>query len=181
MPAAAAMANKQAIGIGCGVGAGDITSVIEFALRSGTKLVLDADALNQMARHRSLLGLLHENVVLTPHAGEMARLLETTVDDVLSDPLGAVRAFPCTTLLKGATTLVHANGRTAFLSFGNPGLSKGGSGDVLTGLITALLAQGLNPFDAARAGAYLLGTSADRAMRMLGERALLASDVIDMV
>ena len=143
--------------------------------------MLDADALNQMAAHRELLSLLHENVVLTPHAGEMARLLNASVSDVLSDPLGAVRRFPCTTLLKGATTLVHANGRTAFLTFGNPGLSKGGSGDVLTGLITAMLAQGLQPFDAARTGAYLLGTSADRAMKLLGERALLASDVIDMI
>ena len=83
--------------------------------------------------------------------------------------------------LKGATTLVHADGRTAFLTFGNPGLAKGGSGDVLSGLITALLAQSLKPFDAARAGAYLLGTSADRAVRLLNERMLLASDVIDMV
>lgn len=176
-----AMIGKQSIGIGCGVGKGDITAVIEAALRSGTKLVLDADALNQMAKHRELLSLLHENVVLTPHVGEMARLLETDVGSVLSDPIDAVRSFPCTTLLKGATTLICSDNRIAFSTFGNPGLAKGGSGDVLTGLITALLAQGLEPFDAARAGAYLLGTSADRAMRMLGERALLASDVIDMV
>ena len=179
--AKAAMTGKQAIGIGSGAGKGDILPVIEAALKTGTKLVLDADALNQMAQDRTILGLLHENVVLTPHAGEMARLLQVTVADVLNDPLGAVKTFPCTTLLKGATTLVHANSKTAFLTFGNPGLAKGGSGDVLTGLITALLAQGLRPFDAARAGAYLLGTSADRAMKLLGERALLASDVIDMV
>ena len=179
--AIAAMENKQAIAVGSGGGKGNLLPVIEAALRSGTKLVLDADALNQTAKERSLLRLLHKNVVLTPHAGEMARLLDCTVPDVLSDPLGAVKAFPCTTLLKGATTLVHANGRTAFLTFGNPGLAKGGSGDVLTGLVTALLAQGLSAFDAARAGAYLLGTSADRAMKLLGERALLASDVIDMV
>ena len=181
LKAAPVFENKQAIGIGCGVGKGDLVPIIRAALQSRKKLVLDADALNQMAAHRELLSLLHENVVLTPHAGEMARLLNTSVSDVLSDPLGAVMRFPCTTLLKGATTLVHANGRTAFLTFGNPGLSKGGSGDVLTGLITAMLAQGLQPFDAARTGAYLLGTSADRAMKLLGERALLASDVIDMV
>jgi NAD(P)H-hydrate epimerase len=179
--AIACMAGKQAIGIGSGAGKGNLLPVIEAALETGTKLVLDADALNQMAADRALFCRLHENVVLTPHAGEMARLLQTTVSDVLSDPLGAVKRFPCTTLLKGATTLVHANGRTAFLTFGNPGLAKGGSGDVLTGLVAALLAQGLKPFDAARAGAYLLGTGADRAMKLLGERALLASDVIDMV
>ena len=175
------MAGKQAIGVGSGAGKGDLLPVIEAALETGTKLVLDADALNRMAADRTILKKLHRNVVLTPHAGEMARLLKADVADVLNDPLGAVRTFPCTTLLKGATTLVHADGRTAFLTFGNPGLAKGGSGDVLTGLITALLAQGLSPFDAARAGAYLLGTSADRAMKLLGERALLASDVIDMI
>ena len=179
--AIAAMPNKQAIGIGSGGGKGNLLPVIEAALRSGTKLVLDADALNQTAADRTLLGLLHENVVITPHAGEMARLLQTSVSDVLSDPLGAAGAFPCTTLLKGAVTLIHSKGRIAFSAFGNPGLAKGGSGDVLTGLITAQLAQGLSPFDAARVGAYLLGTSADRAMKLLGERALLAGDVIDMV
>ena len=176
-----AMERKSAIGIGCGVGAGEIAPVIEAALLSGVPTVLDADGLNCMARERTLMKRLHHNAVITPHAGEMARLLDTSVNAVLSDPLGAVSQFPCTVLLKGATTLVHADGKTAFLTFGNPGLSKGGSGDVLTGLITAMLAQGLNPFDAARAGAYLLGTSADRAMRLLGERMLLASDVIDMV
>ena len=179
--AKAAMVGKQAIGIGSGAGKGDILPVIEAALKTGTKLVLDADALNQMAKAPTILRLLHKNVVLTPHAGEMARLLGSTVEDVLLDPLGAVRSFPCTTLLKGATTLIYADGKTAFTTFGNPGLSKGGSGDVLTGFITALLAQGLQPFDAARAGAYLLGTGADRAMKLLGERALLASDVIDMI
>ena len=166
------MAKKQAIGIGCGAGKGDLTEIIEHALRSCAKLVLDADALNQMAEHRSLLDLLHENVVLTPHIGEMARLIKASVEDVQHDPIGAMKAFPCTTLLKGATTLIHSNGWIAFSTFGNPGL---------TGLITALLAQGLSPFDAARAGAYLLGSSADRAMKLLNERALLASDVIDMV
>ncbi len=167
-----AMQKKQAIGVGCGVGSGDIIPVIEAALRSSVPTVLDADALNQLAAHPELKRLLHENVVLTPHVGEMARLLNTTVDGVLKNPLAAVSQFPCTVLLKGATTLVHANGRTAFLTFGNPGLAKGGSGDVLTGLITALLAQGLKPFDAARAGAYLLGTSADRAIRLLREGTL---------
>lgn len=175
------MERKQAIAIGSGVGKGDCIPVIEAALRTGTRLVLDADALNQIAKHRETLSLLHENVVLTPHVGEMARLLETDTEAILSDPLGAVRTFPCTTLLKGATTLIHANGKIAFTTFGNPGLAKGGSGDVLTGLIAALLAQGLGAFDAACAGAYLLGVSADRAMKLLGERALLASDVIDMV
>lgn len=181
MAAIGAMKRKQAIGIGCGVGSGDIAPVIEAALRSHVPTVLDADGLNQLASHWELSKLLHDNVVITPHVGEMARLLDTTIDAVLADPLSTAAQFPCTVLLKGATTLVHANGKTAFLTFGNPGLAKGGSGDVLTGLIAAMLAQGLKPFDAARAGAFLLGSSADRAVRLLGERMLLATDVIDMV
>ena len=66
----------------------------------------------------------------------------------VSDPLGAVQTFPCTTLLKGATTLIHANGKIAFTTFGNPGLAKGGSGDVLTGMIGAFLAKGMPAFEA---------------------------------
>ncbi len=109
----------------------------------------------------------------------MARLLNRSIQSVLADPIAAVRAFPCTVLLKGATTLVSDGKRTVFCTEGTPALAKGGSGDVLTGIVTGLLSQGLNPFDAARAGTYLLGTSAKEAYRLLGKRMLLASDVID--
>lgn len=174
-----ALHGKQAIGVGCGVGDGDISAFLEQALRSKLPMVIDADGLNCLARHRELYPLLHENVVLTPHPGEMARLLACSIPDVLADPLSAVESFPCVVLLKGATTLVHSGKRTVFCTEGTPGLSKGGSGDVLTGIITALLAQGVPPFDAARAGTYLLGTSAKEAYRLLGERMLLATDVIE--
>lgn len=177
--ATAAIDGKQAIGIGCGIGSGNIGSLLSAALQSRKPLVIDADGLNALAKHPELLSLLHENVVLTPHPGEMARLMGCSTADVLADPIKASRLFPCTTLLKGATTIVHGNGSTLFCTEGTPALSKGGSGDVLTGLITALLAQGLSPFDAARTGTYLLGTTAKEAYRLLGERMLLASDVID--
>ena len=75
----------------------------------------------------------------------------------------------------------HPDGRLRYNASGNPGLAKGGSGDVLTGIITALLAQGLEPFDAASAGAYILGSSAESALELLHERALTAGDVLDAI
>ena len=111
----------------------------------------------------------------------MSRLLDSSVDAVLRDPVHAAKcsasAWHCTVLLKGAGTCISDGERAVISTSGNAGLAKGGSGDVLTGLVTALLAQGLKPFDAARAGAFLLGDSADRAFRLLGTRMLLASDV----
>lgn len=174
-----ALSGKSSVGIGCGIGAGDISTLLRAALVSGLPLVLDADGLNCLSKHRELLPLLHGNVVITPHAGEMARLLNCTVQDVLSDPLSCVRAFPCVTLLKGPVTFVSDGRVTWFCTEGTPALAKGGSGDVLTGIITGLLSQGFDPFQAARAGTYLLGTNARKALSFLGDRILLASDVID--
>lgn len=171
--------NKSAVGIGCGVGSGDVSALIKGALLSGLPVVLDADGLNCLSRNRELIPLLHRNVVITPHAGEMARLLDCTVQDVLSDPLSCVKTFPCITLLKGPTTLVSDGKITWFCTEGTPALAKGGSGDVLTGIITGLISQGIDAFSAARAGTYLLGTNARKALSLLGERVLLASDVID--
>ena len=177
--AVSALAGKSAVGIGCGVGSGDISPLLRAALTSGLPVVLDADGLNCLSRNRDLLALLHKNVVITPHPGEMARLLDCTVKDVLSDPLSCVKAFPCVTLLKGPTTLVSDGSTTWFCTEGTPALAKGGSGDVLAGIITGLLSQGFDPVNAARAGTYLLGTGAKEAVSLLGERILLASDVID--
>lgn len=179
LTAVQALAGKSSVGIGCGIGSGDITVLLHAALTSGIPTVLDADALNCLSRNRGLLSLLHEKVVITPHAGEMARLLNCSVNDVLSDPLSCVKTFPCVTLLKGPTTLVSDGKVIWFCTEGTPALAKGGSGDVLTGIITALLSQGMTPLNAARVGTYLLGTNARRAMSLLGERVLIASDVIE--
>lgn len=184
--AAIALLPKQnAVGIGPGVGEGSILPLIEALLKSGMPAVLDADALNQMSRSPELLTKLHPNVLLTPHPVEMARLCGLSVEAILADSIETARRFAnkwnCVVLLKGATTCI-SNGTTVRLNTsGNPGLAKGGSGDVLTGIVTALLAQGLCAFDAASAGAFLLGASADTAMELLRERMLLARDVIDAV
>ncbi|MEN6417587.1 MAG: NAD(P)H-hydrate dehydratase [Clostridiaceae bacterium] len=176
---------KNAVGIGCGVGEGNVLPLVRSALECGVPLLLDADALNQISNEKEILSLLHPNVVLTPHPAEMARLAGEAVEDILWDPVEIARKYAklwnCVVLLKGATTCISDGTQVRLNVSGNPGLAKGGSGDVLSGIITALLAQGLKAFDAASVGAYLLGASADVALDLLRERALLARDVIEVV
>ena len=178
-------AGKQALGIGCGMDYVQSPRILEAALACDVPVVIDADGLNLLSRHRDLLNRLSSQAVLTPHPGEMARLTGLSVGEITRAPAAvaaeAARAWRCTVLLKGAVTHIACGERAAMNETGNPGLSKGGSGDVLTGLIVGLLAQGLAPFDAACAGAYLLGLSADAALRLLGNRMLMAGDVIDAV
>ena len=158
---------------------------VERLLETGKPLVIDADALNLLSRERRLLAHLHANILLTPHPGEMARLTGKSVAELLEDPVGtaiaAARDLHCTVLLKGATSVITDGKDIRFNTSGNAGLAKGGSGDVLTGIALAMLSQGLNAFDAGCAASFLLGVSADRAMRVLSNRALIASDVIDML
>ena len=178
-----ALAGMKAVGIGCGVGSGDISPLLKASLRTGVPLVLDADGLNCLSRHRELYPLLHEQVILTPHLGEMGRLTDLPPDKVLDDPVAMAQRFArqwgCTVLLKGAATVVSDGKRTRLVAEGNAGLGKGGSGDVLTGIVTGLLSQGVAPYDAACLGSYLLGTSADKAFALLQERMLRATHVIE--
>ena len=181
--AVSSMEGMNALGLGCGMGNGDVSPLIEAALQTRRPLVLDADGLNCLSRHPELYGLLHEKVILTPHPGEMSRLTGLPVNEVLDDPVLAARRYAglwgCTVLLKGAATVVSDGKRTRIVAEGNAGLGKGGSGDVLTGIITGLLAQGVEPFAAACLGSYLLGTSAVKAFELLQERMLRATDVIE--
>ena len=183
LKAVRAMEGMKAIGVGCGAGSGDLSSLIEAVLRARLPLVLDADGLNCLSRHPELYPLLHEKVILTPHPGEMGRLTGLTPDTILDDPVdhAARYAFQwgCIVLLKGAATVVSDGKRTRIVAEGNAGLGKGGSGDVLTGIITGLLSQSVEPFTAACLGSYLLGTSAERAFELLKERMLRATHVIE--
>jgi len=176
---------NSAYGIGCGMGQfADGLLLKEILLRQKPS-VLDADALNHMAQERDLLPLLHASCVITPHPAEMARLLQCSTEHVLCDPIetarNAAEKFGCIVVLKGATTCI-SDGNSVFLNVsGNAGLAKGGSGDVLTGLILALLAQGIGAYQTACAATYLLGASAERAYSVLAERALCASDVVEAI
>lgn len=176
------IAGKRAVGIGCGMGNGAIEPLLKAAINAGIPLVIDADGLNAIAMHPALRSTLHPNVILTPHPGEFSRLSGLTTAQILHDPIAcakkAARQWHCIVLLKGAVSCITDGERLVLNTTGNAGLAKGGSGDVLTGIITGLLSQSVTPFDAACVGAYLLGSAAETAFDILKERAMLARDVL---
>ena len=146
-------------------------------------MVVDADGLNALDGHAESLALRESPTILTPHPGEMARLIERTTRDVQSDRWGVAHRFArqvgMTVILKGAGTVIAAPHGPLWINMtGGPALAKGGSGDILTGMIGSLLAQGFSPIDASRAGVYLHGRAGDLAAHELGERTALARDVI---
>ena len=183
----ALLQTSTCVGVGPGMDRdAGVQSAVKEALSSGLPMVLDADGLNALAAARDKRSVLHGNTVLTPHPGEMARLCAKTVAQIVAGPRqvaeACAREWGCVVLLKGHESFIaEPSGRVARNTSGNAGLSKGGSGDVLTGMILALLGQGLGAFDAACAGAFLLGASADQAFELLKERMLMARDVIDAV
>lgn len=175
---------KRATVVVCGPGLGQSDwgkAMLKRVLESGLPRVLDADALNLLA----LQGVRHTDVaqVVTPHPGEAARLLDAPVQALQQDRFASVRALHerlgGTVLLKGAGTLIADSGEQPLwlVDAGNPGMASGGMGDVLSGVIGALMAQGLAPLDAARLGALLHATAADRAAAD-GQRGLLATDLL---
>ena len=158
-----------------------------FVARCPVPLVVDADALNAYAplanhawpRRRAA-------TVLTPHPGEMARLMGRGTAEVQADRLGAARdlarASGAIVVLKGERTLVaEPGGRTAVNPTGNPGMAKGGTGDVLAGMIAALLARGCDAWTAATAGVFVHGRAGDRAAARIGQESMLAGDLLDAI
>lgn len=163
-----------------------VSLVRELVQASGRPLVLDADGLNAFAGEAELLAGRQEPLVVTPHPGEMARLLNVEVGAVEANRVKiaeqAARRWGCVAVLKGARTVVAGpDGYTGVNSTGNPGMATGGTGDVLTGVIAALLAQGLDPFRAAAAGVYLHGRAGDIAAREKGEMGLVAGDLLSFL
>ncbi len=174
--------NAVAAGPGLGQSSATETLVSWLLQNCAHPLVLDADALNVLAENPAQLRQARGPVIITPHPGEMARLIGKTTQDVQADRWGAAakfaREFNVVVALKGARTVVASpDGRISINSTGNPGMASGGVGDVLTGIIGALLAQGLSAFDAARLGVWLHGAAADLATQRSGEEALIASDI----
>lgn len=177
-------ADVVAVGPGLTTAEG-VRDVVRAVLeRCDRPLVLDADALNVLAGQLTLLRNARAPVVITPHPGELARLLGISTPEVqrarLEVARSAARLTGAVTLLKGARTVVASpEGRVVVNPTGNPGMASGGMGDVLTGAVAALLAQGLVPFDAAWVAAYLHGLAADLVAQERGDRGLLAHDVAD--
>jgi hydroxyethylthiazole kinase-like uncharacterized protein yjeF len=154
----------------------------EASLESRRALVVDADGLNLLADHPDQ----RDDWVLTPHPGEAGRLLGVSTEEIQKDRFGAVleiqRRYGGVCILKGAGTLVAGgNQPSGICPEGNPGMAGGGMGDILSGLVGGLMAQGLPPLEAARLGVCLHARAADRAAAEGGERGMLASDLLPLV
>jgi NAD(P)H-hydrate epimerase len=178
-----ALEGFSAIAVGPGMGTVPASASMLGALfaQAGQPLVIDADALNLVAANAHLKDAIPENSILTPHPKEFARLAGEHDNDF--QRIEALRKF-CVSykvvmVLKGAFSAVcNTKGEVWFNSTGNPGMATAGSGDVLTGVIASLLAQGYAPADAARLGVYLHGAAGDAAAAFYSQEALTASDLV---
>lgn len=180
-------AGRSAVLLGCGAGDDPETARLMVGLcsRIDAPLLVDADGLNAFGRTGSDLRLT-ASAVITPHAGELSRLLGITASEVEADRLAsagdAAARFGCTVLLKGAPTVVVApDGRSALVGSGGPELATAGSGDVLAGVIAALLASGLDPFDAGTCGAWIHGRAGERLVEEFGTAGVVASDLVEEI
>lgn len=172
-----------AIGPGMGQGAGARALVREIVRAARVPMVIDADGINCLVGALEVLKEKGAPVILTPHPGEMARLLGTTPKEVQGDRIGVARSFArehdVILVLKGARTVVaEPSGKVFINPTGNPGMASGGMGDILTGMIGGFLAQGMDPIEAAKLGVYLHGLSGDMAREDLGEPYLSATDLL---
>ncbi len=167
--------------IGPGLGQSeDIDSIVEaIMLNAACPLILDADGINALSRHIDLLDKTNAPVILTPHEGEFARISTRLQLGRLPAAHSFAKKHSCTLVLKGHRTVVTDGGSDAFINVtGGPALAKGGSGDVLAGILAALLAQGFPPFFSAKAAAYLHGLAGDIAAEHTGEYCLAPNDII---
>jgi hydroxyethylthiazole kinase-like uncharacterized protein yjeF len=176
----------NAVGVGPGLGVEPDSQKALFSLLSECKkpMVIDADALNILSVNKEWLSLLPEGTILTPHPKEFERLAGKTDNsfDRLRRQVEFSKEYNCIVVLKGAhTSVTTPEGRVMFNSTGNPGMAKGGSGDVLTGIILSLLAQGYTPENAAVTGVYLHGLAGDIAANELSIESIIASDIINCI
>lgn len=193
----AAVARADVIAVGMGIGQSEnANELLKLVLSAAdTPLIVDADALNLIAKDPTLFDLISAPVIVTPHLLEMARLCRVDVATVERDKMGIATDFAekyaLTCVLKCHETLVVSDGTEDSThsdknkiyrnKSGNSGMATGGSGDVLTGVIAALIAQGMPPFNAATLGVYIHGLAGDAAAETLGEYSLMASDIIDYI
>jgi NAD(P)H-hydrate epimerase len=176
----------NAIGIGCGLGTHSqtIKAMEELLTNAVCPMVLDADALNALALHPDWSSLLTTNAIVTPHPIEFDRMAgkSSTSMERLENARQWAVDHQCIVVLKGAySAVINTVGEVWFNSTGNPGMATAGSGDALTGIILALLAQGYEPFDAARLGVYLHGLAGDLAVETYAQEFLTAGTLIDFL
>jgi len=176
----------DAIGFGPGLGTEEQTysALRNYLENQKTPVVIDADALNLISLHPDLLNLIPPNSILTPHPGEFKRLAGSWADDFqrLKMQVDFSTRNKVIIILKNAHSSISLpNGSVFFNSTGNPGMATGGSGDVLTGIITGLLSQGYSPQDSSTMGVYIHGLAGDLASKRSSEEGLIASDIIEFL
>lgn len=185
-----AAAKARALAIGCGLGRGPgavafYERLLQQLAQGGDArpVLFDADALSILAEHPGLFSLRSGcDDVLTPHEGEAARLLGRKVVEREDDARALARRFRCTVVLKGPRTLIAGpDGRLSRCDEGGPELAKAGTGDVLSGIVAALMAQGLSAYDAACAGVFVHGRAGRMAAERMGARSVMAEDIIEAI
>ncbi len=186
-PLLRALRGKTALLIGCGLGKGESVEIIvqELLLNASCPVVVDADGLNALSRHIDVLETVKTSIILTPHVGEMARLCgkdTTTIQQYRRETaIDFAHAHNVTLVLKGHHTVV-ADAHTCRINpTGNAGMATGGSGDMLAGMIASFAAQGVSPTQAAWCGVYLHGAAGDRAAEKWSQRAMLPSDMLEVL
>ena len=181
---AEAMKKADAVVIGCGIGVTpDTIELTKFVAQTAEcPVIIDADGINCIAKDINILMKKQTDIIITPHMGEMARLLNCNTDMIAENRIIAAEKyaeqFGITVVLKGAGTVIADSHSTAANHTGNAGMSVGGSGDVLAGMIGAAIAQGCGIFDGACAGVYMHGLAGDVAAQKLGMEAMLPRDII---
>jgi hydroxyethylthiazole kinase-like uncharacterized protein yjeF len=177
----------DAIAIGPGLGIGKQTQkLVKSLISTPCSLIIDADALNVISKDLSLLEKAKTKVIITPHPGEMSRLIKKSVEYIQKNRVSvakeAAQHFGCMVVLKGYKTVVADPSGKAFTNpTGNPGMASGGVGDVLTGMIAGFIAQRIGPWDASLLAVYLHGLAGDLAAKEKGEYGMIASDLVEKI
>ena len=180
--------NKKAVIIGPGLGTFKETQslVLKLIKTLDLPIILDADGLTALATQPKTLPAMNGSIILTPHPGEMARLIRSTVKEALEDRIGLSRNFSQTQhvhlILKGHPTLIASPKGEVFINpTGNPGMASGGTGDVLTGMIGGLICQGFEILPSLQVSVFLHGMAGDEGVQEVGEKSLIATDVIEKI
>lgn len=167
------------IGPGLGQSEGTLAALQAVLEIASCPVVVDADGINLLAKHKDVVRGRTNPTILTPHEGEFRRLGGVIGEDRIATAAEIARDLGCVVLLKGHRTCI-TDGQAGYRNVtGNPGMAVGGSGDVLAGMITALLGQGISPLEAAAVGAWLHGAAGDRCAKKLGQYAMLPSDMLE--
>lgn len=175
---------QKATAVICGMGIGNVSQTTEsvkyLLTHCNCPLLLDADALNAISDDENAVSERKCDLTITPHMGEMSRLTKLNIDYIKQNKIQVAQDFAkkhgITVLLKDSQSVITDGNRTAINKTGTPAMAKGGSGDLLAGIIGGLLARKIKPFDAAAAGAYIAGKSAEEALKFSNEYSLLPSD-----